>query len=71
MEHRRLNMIFCECFPVLLEVHIGQLGITFGKHAGIQLNDGKKQICSKNLETSRRQLKCVLLHVKMCLGYIR
>jgi hypothetical protein len=32
---------FCEIFLVLLEVHIGQLGITFVKHAKIQLNDRK------------------------------
>jgi hypothetical protein len=36
MEHRSLNMIF-----VKLVVHIGQLGITLGKHADIQLNDRK------------------------------
>jgi hypothetical protein len=40
MEQSSLNMIFVD-FPVLLEVHIGQLGITFGKHAEIQLNDIK------------------------------
>jgi hypothetical protein len=41
---------FCEFFPVLLEVHIGQLGITFGKHAEIQLNDRKSKYVQKILK---------------------
>jgi hypothetical protein len=32
---------FCECFPVLLEVHIGQLGNTFENNVEIHINDIK------------------------------
>jgi hypothetical protein len=36
MDHSRLNIILI--FLCLLEVHIGQFRITFGKHAEIHLN---------------------------------
>jgi hypothetical protein len=40
MDNRRVNIFFC-IFRILLEVHIGQSRITFGKHAEIHLNDRK------------------------------
>jgi hypothetical protein len=42
MEHMRLNIYFLH-FLILLEVHIVQLGITFGKHIEIHFNDRKYQ----------------------------
>jgi hypothetical protein len=40
MEHRSLNMSL-QFFLNLIEVHIVQLEITFGKHVEIPLNDRK------------------------------
>jgi hypothetical protein len=42
MDHRHTNIVFLN-FLNLIRVHIGQLGITFDKHADIQLNHRKYQ----------------------------
>jgi hypothetical protein len=37
MDNRHLNIVFFEILLILLEVHVGQFGINFDKHAEIHL----------------------------------